>query len=44
MKSDGATGSVPMGLLFGLVMAGVAGFWFGVPMLAGIIAICGSRG
>jgi magnesium transporter len=27
------------GLLFGLVMAGVAGFWFGVPMLAAVIAL-----
>jgi len=27
------------GLLFGLVMAGVAGLWFGVPMLAGVIAL-----
>ncbi|MGK7294769.1 MAG: magnesium transporter, partial [Candidatus Wenzhouxiangella sp. M2_3B_020] len=27
------------GLLFGLVMAAVAGFWFGIPMLAGVIAL-----
>jgi len=27
------------GLLFGLVMAAVAGFWFGVPMLAVVIAV-----
>ncbi len=27
------------GLLFGLLMAAVAGFWFGVPMLAAVIAV-----
>jgi magnesium transporter len=27
------------GLLFGIVMAAVAGFWFGVPLLAGVIAL-----
>jgi len=27
------------GLLFGVVMAAVAGFWFGVPMLAAVIAV-----
>ncbi len=27
------------GLVFGLVMAAVAGFWFGVPMLAAVIAV-----
>jgi magnesium transporter len=27
------------GVIFGLVMAGVAGLWFGVPMLAAVIAV-----
>lgn len=27
------------GLIFGMIMAGVAAFWFGVPVLAGVIAL-----
>ncbi|MCR9147245.1 MAG: magnesium transporter [Rhodobacteraceae bacterium] len=32
-----AVGSVN-GVIFGVIMAGVVGFWFGVPLLAGVIA------
>ena len=34
-----ATVGAANGALFGMIMAGVAGFWFGVPLLAAVIAV-----
>jgi magnesium transporter len=38
IRREAAVGALN-GLVFGLIMAGIAGFWFGIPMLAAVIGV-----